>query len=103
MGASRGLGKATAQALAAEGARVAICGRNPERLAATAAELDVVGLVADVSLPGAPAALVAEAQERIGPLDILVVNTGGPPPGVFGDLDDAAWRSAFEGLWMSSV
>jgi 3-oxoacyl-[acyl-carrier protein] reductase len=103
MGGSRGLGKAIAKALRAEGAQVAICARDAARVAAAAAELGAEGLVCDLSVPGAASALVEEATRRLGGLDILVVNTGGPPPSPFVDLDDAAWRRAFEGLWMSSV
>ena len=103
MGASTGLGKAIAQALIQEGARVAICARGSERLAATAKEIGAEGIVADVTRPGAAAALVAEAESRVGPLDVLVVNTGGPPPGKFVDVTDALWQLAFEALWMSSV
>lgn len=103
MGGSSGLGKAVAQALILEGARVAICARGAERLAASAAEIGAVGIVADVTSPGAASVLVAEAERRLGPLDVLVVNTGGPPPGGFVDVSDEAWRTAFEALWMSSV
>lgn len=103
MGGSRGLGRAVAATLIAEGARVAICARDAGRLAVTAAEIDAEGIPCDLSIPGAAAALVEEAERRLGPLDVLVVNTGGPPPGLFADLGDQAWRAAFEGLWMSSV
>jgi len=103
MGGSRGLGKAIAQVLAAEGARVAICARDAGRVAATAAELGVEGLVCDLSIPGAADALVRKAHEVLGYLDVLVVNTGGPPSGEFADLSDLAWHTAFEQLWMSSV
>ncbi len=103
MGASSGLGKAVAQALAAEGAGVAICARNAKRVSAAAAELGAEGIVADLSVPGAAAQVVREAEKRLGQVDILVVNTGGPPPGLFAELQDSAWREAFEGLWMSSV
>ncbi len=103
MGGSRGLGKTIAAALLAEGARVAICARDAKRLAASAAELGAEGLVCDLSVPGAAQVVTQEAERRLGALDVLVVNTGGPPPGLFADLGDAAWRTAFEGLWMSSV
>jgi 3-oxoacyl-[acyl-carrier protein] reductase len=103
MGASSGLGKSIAQALVNEGARVAICARNAERVAAAAAELGAQGIVANLSVPGAAAEVVGETEKRLGQLDILVVNTGGPPPGLFVELKDSAWRESFEGLWMSTV
>jgi 3-oxoacyl-[acyl-carrier protein] reductase len=103
MGASRGLGKAVAQALVAEGAQVAICARDAGRVASTAAELGVQGLVCDLSTSGAADALVRKAQDLLGHLDVLVVNTGGPPAGQFAGLSDLAWHTAFEQLWMSSV
>jgi len=103
MGGSSGLGKAIAQALVVEGARVAICARSAERLTATAAELGVEGIITDLSAPGAAATVVRESELRLGQLDVLVVNTGGPPTGLFADLSDSVWQAAFEGLWMSSV
>src|SRR4029079_7577022 len=103
MGGSTGLGKAIAQSLTQEKARVAICARGAERLAATASQLGAEGIVSDLSKPGWASAACAEAERRLGPLDILVVNTGGPPAGTFADLTDDSWRAAFEALWMSSV
>jgi 3-oxoacyl-[acyl-carrier protein] reductase len=103
MGGSRGLGKAIAQVLVAEGARVAICARDAGQVASTAAEIGAEGLVCDLSTPGAAAALVRQAQNLLGHLDVLIVNTGGPPSGHFADLSDLAWHTAFEQLWMSSV
>jgi 3-oxoacyl-[acyl-carrier protein] reductase len=103
MGGSQGLGRASAEALISEGARVAICARDGERLAAAAAQIGAEGIVCDLSVPGAAAALVAEAEHRMGPIDVLIVNTGGPPAGLFAELTDTAWRAAFESLWMSSV
>jgi 3-oxoacyl-[acyl-carrier protein] reductase len=103
MGGSRGLGKAIAQALAAEGVRLAICARDPGPLGVTGAELGAETLTSDLSVRDAAAAAVGEAQRRLGQVDILVVNTGGPPSGLFAQLTDDAWRSAFDGLWMSSV
>ncbi len=103
MGGSSGLGKAVALALVQEGARVVICARGAERLASTATQIGAEGIVADLSMPGAPSRLVGEAERLIGPLDILIVNTGGPPAGKFVDITDEIWRSAFNALWMSSV
>ena len=79
--ASRGLGLASAEALAAEGASVAICARDPDRLEAAAAGIgpDVLALPADVTEPDVPARLVAATVERFGRLDVLVANAGGPP------------------------
>ncbi|HEV3000755.1 MAG TPA: SDR family oxidoreductase [Solirubrobacteraceae bacterium] len=77
-GGSRGIGRAIAAELAAEGARVAIASRSPFE---TAEELGVVGFAHDAAdVEGAPA-LVGAVTERLGPVEILVTNTGGPPPG----------------------
>jgi 3-oxoacyl-[acyl-carrier protein] reductase len=102
-GASRGLGKAIAAALSAEGAKVAICARDATRLEATAKETGAMGLIADLSQAGAVEELLRQAADRLGGIDILVVNTGGPPAGDFAAISDAAWRAAFESLWMSAV
>jgi 3-oxoacyl-[acyl-carrier protein] reductase len=84
--ASAGLGFACAEALVAEGARVAICGRSEERVRAAADRLgpDAVALVVDVSDPDGARRFVHDAREALGGLDILVTNAGGPPPGTFG-------------------
>jgi 3-oxoacyl-[acyl-carrier protein] reductase len=83
--ASQGLGFASARALAAEGARVAICGRSKDRIGAAADRIGdgCVPLVADVSMPEGAARFVAEARAALGGLDVLVTNAGGPPPGNF--------------------
>lgn len=103
MGASRGLGKAIAQALIAEAAVVAICARDSRRLEKTADELGAHAFATDLSKPGASAALVSQVISRLGQLDVLVVNTGGPPPSNFADIDDEGWRSGFEALLMSCI
>jgi 3-oxoacyl-[acyl-carrier protein] reductase len=103
MGGSTGLGNAIARTLVAEGARVAICARNAARLHAAARDLGAEGIVADLSLPGVAAEVVRDASHRLGGVDVLIVNTGGPPPRPFAGLADEDWRAAFEGLWMSSV
>ncbi len=103
MGGSTGLGKAIARALAAEGAQVALCARGRERLEAAARELGAVPLVCDLSKPGAGAAVVKQAIERLGGLDILVCNTGGPPTGAFESLSAEQWQTGFQGLFLSAA
>jgi len=102
---SAGLGLATARALAAEGARVAICGRDPERLAAAAADLgpDVVAIEADVGNEAGATGFVIEAIERLGGLDILVANAGGPPSGSATATSVEAYRAAIELNLLSTV
>ncbi|MBN1640112.1 MAG: SDR family oxidoreductase [Anaerolineae bacterium] len=105
---SKGLGRATALQLAAEGARVTICARGGEALQATRDEIaalgaDVLALQADIADPDAPRRLVEATVERFGGLDIVVANAGGPPPGGFTDLDAADWEAAVELTLMSFV
>ena len=84
-GASGGLGRASARALAAAGAHVAICGRDRARIDAAAAEIGhgCVPLVCDVSTADGGQAFVEAAIAELGGIDILVPNAGGPPPGNF--------------------
>jgi 3-oxoacyl-[acyl-carrier protein] reductase len=101
---SKGLGLGTAKALANEGCRVAINGRNTETLAAAAAQVpDALALADDVTDPDAPGRLVAATLERFGALDILVANAGGPPPARALDLDDDALRAAIEANLLTSI
>ena len=90
-GASRGLGAAVGRALAADGAQVALVARTG------------TPITADLSQPDGPAAAVREAVAALGGLDGLFVNSGGPPPGSFADLDEAAWEKAINGTLMSSI
>jgi 3-oxoacyl-[acyl-carrier protein] reductase len=94
--ASKGLGRASAQALVNEGAAVAINSRDPERLRSTAAELggDVLALPADVTEEDTPRRLVEETVERFGALHVLVANAGGPPRGRALELDDDTLETA---------
>ena len=102
---SGGLGLATARALLDEGARVAICGRDPERLAAATASLrgDVISLEADVATAEGATGFVERAAEHLGGVDILVANAGGPPPGKASTtpLDD--YRAALEMNLLATV
>ena len=86
-GASSGLGLAVARALAGEGANVVLGGRRGELVRAEADKLlSAVGVEIDLTDPGAADALVSAAQERFGPVDVLVLNGGGPPPGLAVDF-----------------
>ena len=102
-GSSKGLGRAIAAGLAAEGVKVAICSRNAESVAKTAAELKCEGFPCDLTAAGAIERLVADVTQKLGGIDILVCNTGGPPPTTFEGTSDQQWRNAFEGLFMSTV
>ncbi|MBF8184500.1 SDR family oxidoreductase [Nonomuraea sp. K274] len=94
-----GLGEATARALAAEGARVVISGRRGGVAKAIAAELpEAVGVEVDLTAPDGPRNLVAATREAFGPVDILVTNSPGPPPGGSADIDDEAIVTAMEAL-----
>jgi 3-oxoacyl-[acyl-carrier protein] reductase len=108
--ASQGLGKAVALQLAREGANLAICSRKHDAIEEAASDIrqqtgaEVLAVVADVSTPDGPDALVRAAVERFGRLDILVCNAGGPPPGGFSrHHDDEAWREAFDLNLLSAV
>ena len=102
--ASRGLGRACAEALIAEGARAYICSRNAKAIEATAIAIGAEGWSAsDVSKPGEPEALVNKAIDRLGGLDILVANAGGPPPGTFQSTSLEAWEAGVELTLMSAV
>ena len=102
-GGSGGLGGAIATALRAEGAAVALVARESPRLTDQAARLDASAVPADLSTPEGPAAAVAGSVAALGGLDLLVVNTGGPPPGRFADLDEAAWAKAIDGTLLSTI
>ncbi len=100
MGASKGIGRGIAEALAAEGARVAIASRTLEDLEEVAAGSpgDLTPFAADTGkleqLPG----LVKEVTEKLGGIEILVTNTGGPPPGGVLDQGIAEWEEAYRTL-----
>src|SRR5947207_6562801 len=102
-GASRGLGAGIATVLAAEGARVALVARESADLTALAAETGGVAVPSDLSTPTGPAAAVEGAVQALGGLDGLLVNSGGPPPGTFRELDEDAWRRAIDGTLQSSL
>jgi len=100
-GGSRGIGRAAAEALAREGAAVAVAARGAEGVDAAVAALRgsggrAEGIVMDMSHPLGPADAVARAAAMLGPVEILVANAGGPPPGRFLDADDEGWDIAVQ-------
>jgi 3-oxoacyl-[acyl-carrier protein] reductase len=104
-GATRGIGRAIAEALVAEGARVVISGRSAEAVSAAVADLGAdraVGVVADNADPSTPAVLLA-AAERLGQCHGLAVSVGGPPPGTLLDSTDESWRTGIESILMGAV
>jgi 3-oxoacyl-[acyl-carrier protein] reductase len=102
--ASKGLGRACAAALIAEGSRVFIASRDEDALARTAREIGAAGHIAlDLSQPGAPERAVEAAAAALGGLDILVCNAGGPPPGTFESTPIDAWDVGYHLTLMSTV
>src|ERR1700733_12260904 len=106
--ASRGLGRAVAGALSAEGAAVVIAARGADGLATAANEIQARGgrvhaVAADVATAGEPARIVAEAIATFGRVDIVVTNSGGPRAGRFDVLTPADWETATRVLLTSAV
>jgi 3-oxoacyl-[acyl-carrier protein] reductase len=107
--ASKGLGKASAAALAAEGANVVIASRNREMLEQTARDIrqasnsTVLAIPTDLRRPEAINALVEKTIHELGGIDILVTNTGAPPAGTFETLSDEQWQAMFELILLSAI
>jgi 3-oxoacyl-[acyl-carrier protein] reductase len=107
--ASRGLGRACAHSLAAEGAAVAICARDPGALEEARDQIaeetgsTVVAIPADVSREDDALRFVREGSEALGGCQILVANAGGPPMAPFRELGDDAFRGALDSLLFSTM
>ena len=99
-GSSQGLGRAIADTLAEEGARVVINSRDPEKLERVRAEIvdatgaEVHAFACNLSEDDGAASLIREAESAVGPVEVLVTNTGGPPAGMFEDHTPEVWRDA---------
>jgi len=112
-GGSKGIGKAIAAELMAEGAAVAICSRHPDELEAAAVELvkqmpdesagSVRAMPCDVTEPGQVTEFVEAATAAMGGLDILVNNAGGARPGQFGTLTDDDWHADIDTKLLSQI
>jgi 3-oxoacyl-[acyl-carrier protein] reductase len=102
--ASKGLGRSCAEELIKEGAKVYIASRDAKAIEDAARAIHAAGWSAtDVSKPGEVEALVEAAASKLGGLDILVVNAGGPPPGTFQSTELEAWEKGFHLTLMSAV
>jgi 3-oxoacyl-[acyl-carrier protein] reductase len=109
LASSKGLGKACAATLAAEGADVVIGARDAATLEAAAEDIRrtakgrVLAIPVDVSIPADADKMIEAALSTFGRIDILVNNAGGPPFGRFESFDDEAWQKAFELTLLSAV
>lgn len=101
-GSSRGLGYAAALALAKEGCKVAINGRDEAKIKLVAEKMSkesgnqVIGIAGDVSEIGVPEKLIQQTVDAFGGLDILITNAGGPPAGGIDSLDESAWQKGVD-------
>lgn len=104
LGASAGIGRGIAEILVQEGARVALCSRTLTTLEETrkkiGAEFSISG---DLTKPGAAKEIVTSAIQKLGGLDILIINTGGPAKGSFEEVSDLQWNEGIQSLWMSAI
>jgi 3-oxoacyl-[acyl-carrier protein] reductase len=106
-GASRGLGYATAQALAADGARLIVSSRDAAHVRAAASSLGgtdhAIGVAADLADPATPGRLVDVATRRFGRFDGGLISVGGPARGTAAGMTDEQWRAAFETVFLGTV
>jgi 3-oxoacyl-[acyl-carrier protein] reductase len=104
-GGARGLGRATADVLVAEGARVLVSGRSEQSLVDAVAALGdrAAHVIADNADPATPTRLIHAARERWGRLDGALVSVGGPPPGPVTQVTDEQWSAAFATVFLGAV
>lgn len=107
--ASKGLGRAIAEEFAREGAQVAMCSRDEEAITraandvATATGSKPLAVVADLSSAEGCETFIKRSLEKLGKIDVLIVNAGGPPPGRFEELTEEAWDKAYQLTLQSAV
>ncbi len=106
-GGTRGLGRATAEALVADGARVVVSGRHADSVDATVTALGgpdhARGVVADNADPATPTRLIAAAHDAWGRVDGVLISVGGPPAGLITEMTDEQWTTAFGSVFLGAV
>ncbi|MAZ49461.1 MAG: short-chain dehydrogenase [Halobacteriovoraceae bacterium] len=104
MGSSQGIGKAVADSLVREGVEVCISSRTEENLKRTAYEINAAHFITcDLSVQGAAKELTRKALDKMGHIDILITNTGGPEKNSFDDTSVEQWHKDYQSLWMSPI
>ncbi len=105
MGSTRGMGNAIAAGLAAEGARVALCGRDPADAEAAAGRIGGAarGYGLDLADEASVTALIAALEADFGGLDIILCNGGGPPPGAVADVAAETWQAQFQAMFVNQT
>lgn len=101
-GGSKGLGRAIAEALVSEGARVAVAARDSQALQ-DCASLPSIPIAADLASEAGPREAVERAVAELGSIDLLVINSGGPPAGTFAQIGEAEWARAIDGTFQSAL
>ena len=104
MGSSDGLGKAVAISLISEGVEVCLNSRSENKLQKTLNEINAHHFIAkDLTQPNGARELIEEAIQKMGQIDILVTNTGGPQKNTFMNVSDEQWQTDYQALWMTPV
>ncbi len=103
LGGSSGLGFAAANELSLAGVKVAICGRNRDKLEKAAAKIGALPVRGDVSKKEDIVKMVDDVRKNLGEIDILITNTGGPPKADFKDTDETMWSQSFRSIFLSAA
>jgi len=104
LGASAGIGRGIAEVLVQEGARVTIVSRSSDKIEQARSQMKAeFALTGDLNKPGAAKEIVNSAIQKMGGVDILVINTGGPAKGAFEDVTLEQWNEGIQSLWMSAI
>lgn len=104
IGSSSGLGRGIAQSLVQEGAKVVLCSRDEAKLKKAQVEMGATSfVVADMSQAGSAKTMVQTVLKEMGRIDVVVINTGGPPKGFIEQVSAEQWQEGFQSLWMSAV